>query len=236
MIFERKHKVGVDEVNGKLLMTNRAIIVSFENTASFQSDSIHYGILDIPQTFLTWFVIDWKVRVIRRPLYGDELTIRTWGRDAARSFSYRDFEIYVNGELYVQATSKWALLNVRTRTFETVSEQLLQRYGNEDGLSTFAERELEHMAVLEEYDSKTEITVRKSDLDFNGHVNNVKYFDFLIDYADAPEYSSFRITYRKEIKKKDRVFLCHSSHGDKDLYAITDGEGQVKTIIECHND
>ena len=62
MIFERKHKVGVDEVNRKLLMTNRAIIVSFENTASFQSDSIHYGILDIPQTFLTWFVIDWKVR------------------------------------------------------------------------------------------------------------------------------------------------------------------------------
>ena len=75
MIFERKHKIGVDEVNRKLLMTNRAIIVSFENTASFQSDSIHYGILDIPQTFLTWFVIDWKVRVIRRPVYGEELTI-----------------------------------------------------------------------------------------------------------------------------------------------------------------
>ena len=233
MIFERKHKVGVDEVNRKLLMTNRAIIVSFENTASFQSDSIHYGILDIPQTFLTWFVIDWKVRVIRRPVYGEELTIRTWGRDAARSFSYRDFEIYVNDELCVQATSKWALLNVRTKTFEMVTDELLKRYGNEDGLSTFAERELEHMAVLDEYESRILITIRKSDLDFNGHVNNVKYFDFLIDYANAPEHDCFRITYRKEIRKDDSVFLCHSKLVNKDLYAIIDSEGQVKTIIEC---
>ena len=233
MIFERKHKVGVDEVNRKLLMTNRAIIVSFENTASFQSDSIHYGILNIPQTLLTWFVIDWKVRVIRRPLYGEELTIRTWGRDAARSFSYRDFEIYVNDELCVQATSKWALLNVATRSFESVTPELLQRYGNEDSLSTFAERELEHMKVLDEYDSRTPIVIRKSDLDFNGHVNNVKYFDFLIDYANAPEYDDFRITYRKEIRKEDQVYLCHSRISNRDLYAIIDAEGQVRTIIEC---
>lgn len=233
MVFERKHKVGVDEVNRKLLMTNRAIIVSFENTASFQSDSIHYGILDIPQTLLTWFVIDWKVRVIRRPLYGEELTIRTWGRDAARSFSYRDFEIYVNDELCVQATSKWALLNVATRSFETVTPELLQRYGNEDSLSTFAERELEHMMVLDEYDSRTPITIRKSDLDFNGHVNNVKYFDFLIDYANVPEFNDFRITYRKEIRKEDEVYLCHSKVDNKDMFAIIDAEGQVKTIIEC---
>ena len=233
MVFERKHKVGVDEVNRKLLMTNRAIIVSFENTASFQSDSIHYGILDIPQTLLTWFVIDWKVRVIRRPLYGEELTIRTWGRDAARSFSYRDFEIYVNDELCVQATSKWALLNVATRSFESVTQELLQRYGNDDTMSVFAERELEHMMVLDEYDSRTPIVIRKSDLDFNGHVNNVKYFDFLIDYANAPEYDDFRITYRKEIRKEDQVYLCHSRISNRDLYAIIDAEGQVRTIIEC---
>ncbi len=233
MVFERKHKVGVDEVNRKLLMTNRAIIISFENTASFQSDSIHYGILDIPQTLLTWFVIDWKVRVIRRPLYGEELTIRTWGRYADRSFSYRDFEIYVNDELCVQATSKWALLNVATRSFENVTPELLQRYGNEDSLSTFAERELEHMKVLDEYDSRTPIVIRKSDLDFNGHVNNVKYFDFLIDYANAPEYDDFRITYRKEIRKEDQVYLCHSRISNRDLYAIIDAEGQVRTIIEC---
>ncbi len=236
MEFERKHKIGVDEVNKDLLMTNRALIVAFQNIASYHSDSINYGILDIPKTFLTWFVVDWKVEVIKRPKYGDEVVIKTWGRNAIKCFSYRDFELYVNGELYVKATSKWVLFNIKTKKYENISEELLKLYGNDDSKSTFEEKELKHLNPLDTYEKKEKIIIRKSDLDFNGHVNNVKYFDYLTDYADIKEYDNFRITYRKEIKFDDIVYLCQSRSEEKDLYAIIDKENIVKTIIECSED
>jgi medium-chain acyl-[acyl-carrier-protein] hydrolase len=229
MAFETRHKIGLDEVNKELFMTNRAIIVAFQNTGSFHSDSINYGVLDIPKTHLTWFVLDWKVEIIKRPKYGDEIKIITWGRNAARCFSYRDFEIYVNNELYVRATSKWVLLNTQKKTYEEVSQELLDLYGNDDTKSTFPEKRLNHMKVLDKYDNKVKISIRKSDLDFNGHVNNVKYFDYLTDYANAKEYDNFRVTYRKEIKAKEKVYLCYSD----DKFCIIDDEGVVKTIIEC---
>ena len=232
MKFEKKYTVGIDWADKKLRMTNRAIVTILQNTASFFSDSVGYGIFDIPKTLLLWFVVDWKVEIIKRPQYGDEITVKTWGRDASRSFLYSDFEIYVGDELCVKATSKWVLLSAKTKTFENISKELAKLY-EQDEAPVFGERELAHMNILDQYDEKNKIIIRKSDLDFNNHINNVKYFDYLIDYAGAREFDNFRITYRKEIKENDEVYLCHSEVNEKNYYAILDENGAVKTIIEC---
>jgi len=232
MKYERKHKVGIDEVNNEFLMTNKALIVVFENAMSFYADKFGFGILDVVKTNLTWFVVDWKVKVLKRPKYGDKLIIRTWGRDPKDCFMYTDFEVYVNDELYVQATTKMALFNVKTTSLESIPKKVLRNFVKED--STFKERELKHMVVLDKYDDISEIVIRKSDLDFNRHVNNVRYFDYLADYFDYSDFNDFRITYRKEIKEEDNISLYHSKRDNIDYFAIKDDKDNVKTIIECY--
>ncbi len=235
MIYERKHQIGLDEVDRRLDMTNDALIRLFQNTACFMSDEIGLGIRDIPVTLLTWFVIDWKVEVIQRPQYGDTMRVKTWGRDVYKCFSYRDFEVFVNDELYVKATSKWVLLDVKNQTYAEVTDELMERFGIDNSRSVFEQRELAHLQVLDHYDNKERIYIRKSDLDFNGHVNNVKYFDYLIDYGKGIDHDCFRITYRKEIREDDKVYLCHSQLGNRHHYAIVDEEGTVKTIMETYD-
>ena len=230
MEFEFKYKIGVDEVNKKFELTNKAIITLFQNTASFHSDSIHYGIMDVLRTLLTWFLIDWKVKVIKRPKYGDVVTIKTWGRDFYKAFAYMDFELYVNDELYIKATSKWVLYNIKTKSYEEIPEELLDLYGN--NTKRVFNDDLDHMKVLDNYSDKTKITIRKSDLDFNNHVNNTKYFDYLNDYYDFDEFNDFRITYRKEIKENDIIYLCHEKIDNKDYYVILDNDNNIETIIE----
>ena len=232
MIYERKHQIGIDEIDRQMRMTNEALITVFQNTACFMSDEIGQGILDVPRTMLTWFVIDWQVEVIHRPEYGDLLNIRTWGRDAYKCFSYRDFEVFVNDSLCVRATSKWVLYDLKSRSYAEVSKELMDLFGIDDSRSVFEQRELEHLDVLENYDDHERIDIRISDLDFNGHVNNVKYLNYLTDYGNAIDYDRFRITYRKEIKPDETVYLCHSKIDHKHHYAIMDEEGRVRTIIE----
>ncbi len=235
MIYERTHKPGIDEVNRHLQMTNSALIALLQNTACFHADSIHYGVFDIPRTNLTWFIIDWKAEILKRPHYGEELTVRTWARNVQGHFCYRDFEVYAKEELCVRATSKWALFDARNMTYAEMPEEMLERFGHDEREPVFQEKELEHLSILEDYDEKTEIRIRKTDLDFNRHVNNVKYLDYLIDYGKGKDYDRFRIAYRKQIREEEKVYLCHSLIGNVHHYAIVDEENNIKTIIKAED-
>lgn len=233
MIYKRMHKIGVDEVNKDFLMTNKAIIVSFQNTMSFYADSVHYGILDVSKTKLTWFIIDWKLEVFKRPKYGEEVLIKTWGRDADNSYMYVDFELYANNELYAIGTAKMVLFNLENKSFEIISNDILKIFIDKDNKSVFKERKLEHMIPLDKYENINKVVIRKSDLDFNNHVNNVKYFDYLLECSNI-EYNNVRITYRKEIKENEEIYLYHSRKQNKEYYLIKDSDENIKTIIECY--
>ena len=39
------------------------------------SNKVGYGALDIDKTGLSWILLDWKVQVIKRPIYSEELKI-----------------------------------------------------------------------------------------------------------------------------------------------------------------
>ena len=41
------------------------------------SNKVGYGALDIDKTGLSWILLDWKVQVIKRPIYSEELKIKT---------------------------------------------------------------------------------------------------------------------------------------------------------------
>ena len=55
-------------------------------------------------------------------------------------------------------------------------------------------------------------SVRYNDIDLNGHLNNTKYIDYIIDTHDINFYKKYRvneilINYEKEIKNGDRVAI-----------------------------
>ena len=106
MIFERKHKIGIDEVNKNFKMTNESMVTVFQNLASFNSDEVGYGVLNVPKTGKTWVVVDWKLRVLRRPRYGEEVSVKTWGRNTEGLISFKDFEIRSGDELCAIAREK----------------------------------------------------------------------------------------------------------------------------------
>ena len=115
MIYEENFKIGLKDIGKNNLIKNKAILEMLENIGAFQSDLVGYGINDIIKNKITWILLEWDLKVIDRPEYGNELKIRTWARSANRFFTYRDFEIYVKDKLVAVATSKWALVDIEKR-------------------------------------------------------------------------------------------------------------------------
>ena len=124
MIYKEKFKIGLKDVWKENLVSNTAILEYLENVAAYHSDSVGYGINTSNETGVSWILLDWKVRVIKRPQYGQTLDIHTWSRKIIKYYAYRDFEIYdENRNLCVIATSKWLLINNETGKIEHVEQR-----------------------------------------------------------------------------------------------------------------
>ena len=93
MIFIENFKMGLSDIEKYNKIKNIAILRMLENIGSYHSDIAGYGSNDIPIKKLSWILLDWKLKVINRPTYGETLEIHTWARVANKFFTYRDFEI-----------------------------------------------------------------------------------------------------------------------------------------------
>ena len=84
MIFERKARVDIGKVNGNSFITNKGMLSLLEKVACMHSDEAGYGIREIPITHLSWVQLNWRVQILRRLVYGEEVTIKTWARDTSK--------------------------------------------------------------------------------------------------------------------------------------------------------
>ena len=92
------------------------------------SASIGLGLNDFNNTNLTWALINWKLQFINSCKYAENLTVKTWARNACKIYSYRDFEVYdSNNNLLAIATSKWVLIDITKNSMIKIEKDLIRK-------------------------------------------------------------------------------------------------------------
>ena len=92
MKYKHNYQIGLEDVDIKGNATNRALMTMMEDIGGLHSDSVGYGLDSVEQTGQAWVVLDWKIEIVRRPHYRDEITAYTWSRNHNIACAYRDFE------------------------------------------------------------------------------------------------------------------------------------------------
>jgi len=237
MIFEQEFKMTLEDIDKNAYITNKAILSYFENIATYHSDSIGGGIRSVQETGLTWIVLDWRVKVIKRIKYGEDIKVRTWSRGIQKFFAFRDYElINGDGETCAIGTSRWILRDINKHKMTLLNDDMMAKYESEDR-RVFSDEEFSKMEELNEVSREIEYKVIRKDIDFNQHMHNLYHFD--LAYEALPEdiyensiFNNFRITYKKEIKLGD---LIKCRYGERDLrktVVISDNEGNINSIIQ----
>ncbi len=239
MIYKEKFKIGLKDVWKDKEVSNKAILEYLENIGAYHSDSIGYGINTSAETHLSWILLDWKVKVIKRPEYGQTLNIHTWSRSIIKYYAYRDFEIYdENNNLCVIASSKWLLINNQTGKIAKVQPEMASKYESETEKSVFEEKEIEKIKAPENYKSSIIYEVKRKDIDIIGHMHNLYYLD--VAYEALPEevynqrpFDEIRIMYKKEMKLGDAVKCKYAYEEDKHIVVIQSQDEKIlHAIIE----
>ena len=233
MIVEHEYDIKLSEIGKTNKITNKAILSCLEDIGGIHSNIAGNGILDIPKTHLTWVLLDWKLKIIRRPSYTEKIKIKTWSRRTIKCYSYRDFEIYdLQGMLIGIATSKWVLVNIETGRIEKVEDSLISKYEPETGKTVFGEEDIEKIREPKQYLSEIEYQVKRIDIDVNNHMHNLNYIELAVEALpeeiyQKEEFNNVRITYKKEIKLGETVKCKYAYQNGNHIVVIKSEDDKV---------
>ena len=80
MKFERDYIIGIEDIGKNNQITNLGYLKYLEEIACSHSATCGYGANDIETKRKAWLLMDWKLKVLDRPIYENIITVKTWAR------------------------------------------------------------------------------------------------------------------------------------------------------------
>ena len=237
MIYSSNYKIGLDDIGVNNEISNKAILRIMEDVSGFHSASIGYGLFEIETKKRAWMILDWKMKVIKRPKYMDEIKAKTWSRKVERLYAYRDFQLKdKDGNIIAIATSRWIFVDTDRRRPVRLTSDISDLYESEPDKCVF-EEEIEDVKC-ENYLFEKDYYIQRRDIDMNEHMHNLNYLDMA--YEILPEdiyknkvFDNVRIVYKKEIVYGEKVECYYSQENDRHIVTAKSND-KINAIIELY--
>lgn len=235
MIYSSNYKIGLEDIGVNNEVTNKALLKIMEDVSGLHSASVGYGLFEIETKKKVWMLMDWKMKVIKRPKYMDEIKAETWSRKVERIYAYRDFQIKdKDGNLIAVGTSRWIFVDIDRRRPVRLTPDITDLYESEFDKRVF-EEEIEDVKC-EDYLFKKDYYIQRRDIDMNEHMHNLSYLDMAYEVLPEDIYKSkvfdnVRIVYKKEIVYGEKVECYYSQENDRHIVTAKSND-KVNAVIE----
>jgi len=155
----------------------------FQEAAICHAENLGVGREDMAKTGQVWILSRISVQVDRRPSYRETITVRSWPRGGEKLFAIRDYDIRGKDNVpAVSARSGWLIVDIEKRRPLRPQSVMDILPKNEDvNALTWGPIGLEKRGNLEKIGERKALY---TDLDYNGHVNNVSYIRWIEDTID----------------------------------------------------
>ena len=163
----------------------------------------------LAQRNLFWAVTRHRVQITRLPTRGETITVETWPMPTTKVAFPRSVVAYdEKGKEVFRAISIWVLMDSQSRAMILPGKSGVLVEGTLRGNELSVPR-----AIVPALLQKTETrTVRYTQLDRNGHMNNTKYLDWVDDllpnafHQDHPA-KEFSVSYHAEAREGQQIHL-----------------------------
>ena len=149
MVVSQKFYIGYRDVDCNLKMKNNSILDLFQEMAGMHAAKGGQG-SGLSNT--AWVLTAYKVNILKRPSYGENIEAITWAREVKGITSCREFELRnEKGELLVCANSNWAHVNVEDKKLVKIDETIADKYEVELDKTNFDELKIKKLIEPQEY-------------------------------------------------------------------------------------
>ena len=208
-MYQKKYLIGSNDIDQFLELKLSSLFKMMQEISTEHAEVLNIGKANTLDIGMFWVITRMEVEIINAPKYLQNVVLTTYPGDDLRFIFPRYFYLEdEEGNTLVKASSTWMVLNRNTHNV------VLNPFNGYKAPPEHKENEL----PLPKKVSPKEATlvesrkVRYSDIDLNGHLNNTKYIDYIIDLHDSDFYKKnrikhFLINYEKELMDNDVLNL-----------------------------
>lgn len=211
MTYEKIFQIAQTDKDQHGQLKPAAMLYYAQEVAGFHATELGAGWDALQEKGLFWAVIRTRAEVYAQPKK-DQIIVKTWPMPTTRTAYPRCVMGYdEDGTLLFKVLSLWVLMDVQTRAMVLPGKSGVGVSGVTMGNEPESPRALPSKAL--EHSQKR--TVGTQQLDQNGHMNNTRYMDWVIDLCDGQRtVKSFDLCYFNEGRLGDEMKLGYSLSED----------------------
>ena len=175
-IYTREDHVRLSDCDCTGRLALPALFDLFMDTATLHAGEIGIGLYDLSPRQLFWLTVRTKIKIYRRPALSEPISVTTWPERGGKLRCWRDYRLADALGVAAEGKTEWAVIHTGTGRLTPLSEVypegLEERLTDESVWSEPFGRVREDFADGEAWAA---YTVRSTDIDLGGHMNNAAY-------------------------------------------------------------
>jgi acyl-ACP thioesterase len=152
-----------------------------------------------------WVLVRQKLVMADWPVWGDVVEVRTWPRGVIGALAVREFEIVAGDRKFGECSTSWLIIDAQTRRPTRIDREAFRKNARTEGCLAIEAGKITPQTGLK---PMATFQVRNSDLDVNGHVNNTRYAQWILDSIALEAQAAYRLD------EYEVNFLAETNVGD----------------------
>ena len=227
--FKKQYSLRTSDFDCNRRIHISSILDLFQDIAGEHAKLLGCSGDDMLKRELLWVLVSVRFKILKMPKLNETVSVITWPLEQKGIRFQREYKILnENGEEIILGTSKWVFIDLKTRKLARAS------YIYPSGLEFKTDKNFEDEKIPD-FDTPHgtySVVPQFTHLDTNGHVNNTKYADFIIDAIanddTEPIITEAQIDYKSEVLFNEQLNIAYKYDGNKTLFKGTDKEGRIK--------
>jgi medium-chain acyl-[acyl-carrier-protein] hydrolase len=221
-VWEGPYTVHAYEVGTHISAPLTIVCNYLQDAAWHHAQNLQLGYKALLREKKNWVLARLSIEMKRYPLWGEQITVRTWPKGTQRLFALRDFEIIDDsGQRIGAAASAWVIVDTQSKRPQKPDPyfESMPLVPDRHALNSFPQK----LPPVEKANRRAVFRVRYTDLDMHNHVNNAKYIEWVLNGYSAEEHE------RGTISAIQINFLAEAVYGDDVLMTMErrDREGYI---------
>lgn len=240
-IFKKEYKINIFDVDSEHKCKFSSLVDFLWDVVISQSDYLGETKEGFVQNQCIWVLLKYDITIYEYPKFRDTITVDTKVLGSKKFYGYRQNTIRNSeGKVIGEAFSTAILIDFEKRRPMRISSTQSEIYGLNGELAEVPT--LDDLPKIQKEDYKKDYPVRYSDIDSNGHVNNVKYMEMAVDTLPRyilNEYNLFniKVLFKKETTDGDTLHISSEVIYNKScdittIHNITSNNGNLLTKLQ----
>lgn len=210
-IFKKEYKINIFDVDSEHKCKFSSLVDFLWDVVISQSDYLGETKEGFVQNQCIWVLLKYDITIYEYPKFRDTITVDTKVLGSKKFYGYRQNTIRNSeGKVIGEVFSTAILIDFEKRRPMRISSTQSEIYGLNGELAEVPT--LDDLPKIQKEDYTKDYPVRYSDIDSNGHVNNVKYMEMAMDTLPRfilNEYKLFniKVLFKKETTDGDTLYI-----------------------------